>query len=102
MLTRLSVGCLLLWSALAFAQPVEPVLSAAKKEKPAMIETMKALVSIESGSGDREGLDRISTLIADRLKTLGGSVQLVEAGSDSYRMFDTPERIGRMVHATFK
>src|SRR5262249_40666520 len=70
--------------------------------KPAMIETMKALVSIESGSGDREGLDRISTLIADRLKTLGGSVQLVEAGSDSYRMFDTPERIGRMVHASFK
>src|SRR3954469_1088737 len=86
----------------AHAQPVEPVLSLAKKEKPALIETMKALVSIESGSGDREGLDRISALIAERLKALGGAVDLVEPGADSYRMFDTPQRIGRMVHARFQ
>ncbi len=32
----------------AVAQPVEPVL--AKKEQPAMLQTMKALVEIESGS----------------------------------------------------
>ena len=67
-----------------------------------MIDTMKALVSIESGSGDRDGLDRIATLIGDRLKALGGAVELVEPGADSYRMFDTPERIGRMVHASFR
>ena len=86
----------------AFAQPVEPVHSLARNEKPAMIETMKQLVSIESGSGDREGLDRISSLIADRLKALGGAVELVEPGADSYRMFDTPEKIGRMVLARFQ
>jgi len=102
MLVRSSAVCLALCSALALAQPVEPVLSAAKKEKPAMIETMKSLVSIESGSGDREGLDRIATLIGERLKALGGTVELLEPGADSYRMFDTPERIGRMVHASFK
>ena len=90
------------FSASAFAQAAEQVLSLAKKEKPALIETMKALVSIESGSGDREGLDRISDLIAERLKSLGGAVELVEPGADSYRMFDTPERIGRMVHARFQ
>ena len=98
----LSALLYLLFSVSAFSQPVEPVLSLAKKEKPAMIDTMKALVSIESGSGDREGLERIATLIGDRLKALGGAVELVEPGADRYRMFDTPERIGRMVHATFK
>ena len=92
----------LLFSASVLAQPVEPVLALAKKEKPALIETMKALVSIESGSGDREGLDRISSLIADRLKALGAAVELVEPGADSYQMFDTPERIGRMVLARFQ
>jgi glutamate carboxypeptidase len=38
----------------AFGQAREPVLSLAKKEKPALLETLKALVSIESGSRDDE------------------------------------------------
>ncbi len=92
----------LLFSSSSLGQPVEPVHSLAKKEKPAVIETMKNLVSIESGSGDREGLDRISSLVADRLKALGGAVELIEPGADSYRMFDTPEKIGRMVLARFQ
>jgi glutamate carboxypeptidase len=81
--------------------PVEPVLSLAQKEHPAVLETMKALVGIESGSADREGLDRLAALIADRLKELGGQVELIEPGSDIYRMHDTPEKIGKMVRATF-
>jgi glutamate carboxypeptidase len=93
---------LLAWSPCAISQAVAPVLSLAQKEKPAMIETLKALVSIESGSRDREGLDRISALIADRLKASGGAVELVEPGADSYKMFDTPDRIGRMVLARFQ
>src|SRR5260221_4397379 len=95
-------GFVLLFSSSSLGQPVEPVHSLAKKEKPAVIETMKNLVSIESGSGDREGLDRISSLVADRLKALGGAVELIEPGADSYRMFDTPEKIGRMVLARFQ
>src|SRR5258708_21344597 len=89
-------------SAPSLGQPVEPVQSLAGKEKPAMIETMRDLVSIESGSGDREGLDRISSLVADRLRALGGAVEFIEPGADSYRMFDTPEKIGRMVLARFQ
>ncbi len=91
-----------LFSSPSFGQPVEPVQSLAGKEKPAMIETMRDLVSIESGSGDREGLDRISSLVADRLRALGGAVEFIEPGADSYRMFDTPEKIGRMVLARFQ
>jgi glutamate carboxypeptidase len=83
------------------SQPMEPVVAAAKKERPALLQTLKSLVEIESGSGDREGLDKISELIAGRLKALGGKVEFIEPGPEIYKMFDTPQKIGRMVRATF-
>jgi len=86
--------------ALAHGQAAEPVLALARQQKPALLDTLRELVSIESGSRDTEGLDRLAELIAKRLQALGGQVDLVEA-SDIYRMEDTPERIGRMVRATF-
>jgi glutamate carboxypeptidase len=97
-----AVLCMLLigTSVQAFAQPMEPALSLAKKEKPALLETLKALVSIETGSRDFEGLGKLAGLIAGRLKELGGKVELVEP-SDIYKMDDTPEKIGQMVRATF-
>ena len=85
----------------AYAAPVEPVYQLAQQEKPALINTMKDLVSIESGSKDIEGLDRIANLIRDRLAALGGDAKLVEP-TEIYRMADTPEKVGKMVHATFK
>jgi glutamate carboxypeptidase len=86
----------------AFAAPVEPVLSLAQKEKPAVLDTLKELVSIESGSKDIEGLDRIAALIAARLQALGGKVELVDVGANAYRMADTPEKIGKTVVARFE
>jgi glutamate carboxypeptidase len=61
---------------------------------------LKTLVSIESGSRDDEGLAKLAGLIAGRLKELGGRVELVEP-SEVYKMEDTPEKIGKMVRATF-
>ena len=84
----------------AYAQPSEPILSLAKKEKTALLESLKALVSIETGSRDFEGLGKLAALIASRLKALGGKVELVEP-SDVYKMEDTPGKIGNMVRATF-
>jgi glutamate carboxypeptidase len=84
----------------AFAQAVEPVRSLAAREKPALLDTLKALVSIESGSRDVEGLGKLADLIAARLRELGGRVELVEV-SNVYKMEDTPEQIGKMVRATF-
>jgi glutamate carboxypeptidase len=84
----------------AFGQAREPVLSLAKKEKPVLLESLKQLVSIESGSRDHEGLDKLANLIAGRLRDLGGRVELVEP-TDVYKMEDTPEKIGKMVRATF-
>jgi glutamate carboxypeptidase len=94
--------------ALAFAAtsvsigaPIEPVWSLVQKEKPRMLDTLKELVAIESGSSDIEGLDKIAGVIAGRLKTLGGKVELLEPGPNVYKMFDTPAQIGKMVKATF-
>jgi glutamate carboxypeptidase len=84
----------------ALGEAREPILSLAKKEKPALLETLNALVAIESGSRDGEGLAKLADVIAGRLKELGGQVELVEP-SDVYKMEDTPEKIGKMVRASF-
>src|SRR5215831_20193507 len=84
------------------AAPVEPVYSLAQKEKPAVVESLRELVSIESASRDREGLDKIAEVIAARLTALGGKVEFFEAGADSVKMIDTPEKIGRAVVARFE
>jgi len=76
-LRRAVVGFLMLAAAPVLAAPQRPVLDAAEAEKPAFLETLKALVSVESGSRDPEGLATIATLIAERLKALGGETELL-------------------------
>jgi glutamate carboxypeptidase len=99
---RVALAAVSIVSGLALAAPDGKVLDAVKKEQPAFLDTLKSLVEIESGSKDREGLDRIADVIAARLKALGGEVEMIEAGPEIYQMFDTPEKIGKMVRATFK
>src|SRR5262249_37890017 len=55
---------------------------------------------IETGSRDLEGLDKLANVIAGRLKDLTDRVELIEP-ADVYRMEDTPEKIGKMVRASF-
>ena len=86
----------------AAAQPVEPVLALAKRERPALLDTLKELVSIETGSRDLEGLDKAASLIAERLRALDAKVELVDPSADAYRMEDTPAKIGKIVHAAFE
>ncbi|KWT97117.1 MULTISPECIES: M20/M25/M40 family metallo-hydrolase [unclassified Variovorax] len=90
------------WLGIASAAPDERIAALAAKEKPALLETLKQLVSIESGSRDLEGLDKIANLIAERLEAMGGQVELVDPTAEAYRMEDTPEKIGKAVRATFK
>jgi len=85
----------------AHAAPVTVVEQAANAQRQPMLDTMRDLVNIESGSKDLEGLAKIAALIADRLKALGGQVELITP-TDIYRMDDTPERVGQVVHAEFK
>jgi acetylornithine deacetylase/succinyl-diaminopimelate desuccinylase-like protein len=70
---------------------------------PALLDTLKDLVSIESGSRDLEGLDKIANAIAARLKQLGGKVELIEADPRELAQITTaPEKVGKMVRATFQ
>ncbi len=83
------------------AQVDDAVLAQVRAERAPLIETMRELVAIESGSADVEGLDRIGDAIARRLRELGGAVEMVPT-SDIYRMGDTPDTIGDMVLARFR
>jgi len=84
------------------AAPVEPVQTLVASEKAPLLATLKDLVSIESFSADREGLDRIAALIAERMAALGGKVEMIEPDpADVYHMADTPKQIGKMVLARF-
>ena len=85
-----------------YAAPVEPIPSLAAQEKAPLLDTLKELVSIESGSGDREGLDKIAALIAERLSRARRPGRIDRADpADTYRMVDTPKQTGKMVQARF-
>jgi Peptidase family M20/M25/M40 len=83
------------------AAPVARIHELAQQEKTPLLDTLRDLVNIESGSKDVEGLARLAALIAERLARLGGKVEIIEP-ADVYRMEDTPEKPGAMVHAEFK
>ena len=90
----------------ATAAPDARIAALAAKEKQPLLDSLSQLVGIESGSRDLPGLDKIANLIAERLRALGGQVELIEPGSaaspEVYRMEDTPEKLGKVVKATFK
>ena len=99
----LVAASLAVFCALPHAAPVAEVHDLARQERQPLLDTLRDLVSIESGSGDAEGLAKIAALIADRLGRLGGTVTLIEpAAADIYRMGDTPDKVGAMVQAEFR
>jgi len=88
------------------AQPnnaVAAITQLAATEQPKLLDTLKALVNIETGSTHRDGLDTAAEFIGARLKALGGEVEIVEApAADIYQLEGLPDRIGRAVRATFR
>ena len=85
----------------ASAAPVAAVLALARQEQQPLLDTLRELVSIESGSGDSEGLAQIAALIAERLRQLGGKVEVVPP-TDVFLMDDTPAKTGAMVRAEWQ
>ena len=85
----------------AQAAPVADVHALAQKEQQPLLDTLRDLVHIESGSKDIEGLNQIAERIASQLKQLGGTVDVLHT-SDIYRLDDTPEKVGPAVQAVFK
>ena len=99
---RRLVFCSLALASAASGAPREREYALAKKEKPAVIETLREIVSIESGSRDKPGLDQAAALLASRLTALGGKVEIIEpTAADIVRMHDTPKELGKTVVARF-
>jgi glutamate carboxypeptidase len=95
--------CSLAIASVASGAPREREYSLAKKEKPAVIETLREIVSIESGSRDKPGLDQMAAWLAARLTALGGKVEVIEPSpADIVRMHDTPNELGKTVVARFQ
>ena len=85
----------------AHAAPQAELLEHAQKEQQPYLDTLRDLVHIESGSKDVEGVKKIAEYIATKLRAQGAKTEVIEP-SDIYRLDDTPEKIGPMVHAEFK
>lgn len=107
-LTRCAAAALLCLATVtaALAAPDARIAALAAAQKQPLLDSLSQFVGIESGSRDREGLDKLADLIAGKFRALGATVELIEPGSPAspevYRMEDTPEKIGKMVMATFK
>ncbi|MDW5441310.1 M20/M25/M40 family metallo-hydrolase [Polaromonas sp. SM01] len=98
---RVLAVALALAAGAAYAAPVAEVYTLAQQQQQPLLDTLRDLVHIESGSKDMEGLAKIAALVAERFKQLGGQVQVLQP-SDVYRMDDTPEKVGPMVQVEFK
>ncbi|MFN0299011.1 MAG: glutamate carboxypeptidase [Burkholderiales bacterium] len=86
----------------AASQPVQSLLTLAQNEKPALLQTLRELTAIESGSRELEELDRIANVLAGKLQALGAKVDLIApTEAEMHRMSDTPDKVGKMVRATF-
>lgn len=102
MLVRFGILALLLVPSLALAQADPAVRARVQQEKGPLLDTLRDLVAIESGSGDYEGITRIGALIAERLRALGGAVEMVPPAAGMIRFQGTPARIGDTVVARFR
>jgi glutamate carboxypeptidase len=78
------------------------VQKAAAAQKQPLLDSLREFVNIETGSRDAEGITQATELLANKLRDLGGQIQFIEPQeATNYRMADTPDKIGRMVKATF-
>lgn len=99
---RLLIASLwLAFACLAQAEPVADVHALAQREQQPLLDTLRDLVQIESGSKDIEGLNQIAERVAGQLRQLGGTVEILQP-TDVYRLDDTPEKVGPAVQAIFK
>ena len=85
----------------ALAAPKADIQALAQKHQQPLLDTLRELVHIESGSKDMEGVEQIANYVAGKLREQGGKVEILQP-TDVYRLGDTPEKIGPMVHAEFK
>ena len=92
LLTAIATACLFSLSAQAAELPAADHYKQAQAEQPSYLETVKELVSVDTGTGQEKGLATVSALLVKRLKDLGATVQTTPA---------TPS-VGDNIVGTFK
>lgn len=65
--------------AFSFAQADRALLSAAQARKDVVVKDMATLVNIDSGTDDAKGLAQVEAMLAQRLRDVGASVEVVAA-----------------------
>jgi glutamate carboxypeptidase len=78
-LTRVTLAATAALSALALqpalAAPDAALLEAARAAQPAVLQSLREMVAIESGTMDAPGIARMTDYAEKRLKALGGQVE---------------------------
>jgi glutamate carboxypeptidase len=95
MFTRTSLACWMLLAAgstACLAQAADPrLLDAARAQQPAVIESLRQMVAIESGTTDPAGLARMADYAEARLKALGAATERIRQSDGK----------GEMIKGTF-
>ncbi len=79
------------------ADPDAALLSAARAAQPAVIESLKEMVSLESGSANLTGLARMADFVERRLQALGAQTERIKVtrGPGAFMVKGTLTGIGR-------
>ncbi|MDO9075447.1 MAG: glutamate carboxypeptidase [Rubrivivax sp.] len=102
LLRPLILAAALALPALAPAQALSPQALQAKvtEQVNPLLDSLKELVGIESGSRDLEGLGKVSAVIAGRLQASGMTVQTLPAQAPDFHPQLKGAKLGSMVYAT--
>ncbi|MCU0123066.1 M20/M25/M40 family metallo-hydrolase [Pseudomonas vlassakiae] len=72
----IALALLIAWTQAPAAEPApNELLKQAENEQPAYLQTLKSLVSVDTGTGTEAGLTQVSAELVKRLKALGAEVQ---------------------------
>jgi glutamate carboxypeptidase len=90
----------LAFACLAQAQSLHAVQAKAREHEPLLLESLKQLVGIESGSRDLEGLAEAAQFIAGKLRGSGMAVQVLPTKAPDFHPVFKGAPLGSMVYAT--
>lgn len=85
----------------SWASSPQEIKKTVETQKQSYLETLETLVNIESGSKDIEGVNQIAKAVAERLKSTGAEVSIIQP-NNRFKLDDTPEHTGPMVNGVLK
>ena len=98
-LRAIAMGCMLALPVLASAQTPAVLQAKVAEQVTPLLDSLKDLVALESGSRDLEGLARIADFIGARLQAAGMQVQQLPAKAPDFHPQLKGAKLGPMVYA---